>query len=171
MKKLSALFIALALILTACSSDDSATEISGSIVGTWKGVSVDYSGTTVTSALGQTINADYVGEAYDIDYSLTFTENPNDLISTGSYSIKLTTTVAGQTTTNNVENLKVISDGTWAINNDELTITTSNGVGVMKIIKLTDSALVLTATQETDLSQGDVSIISKTDVITTYKKQ
>ncbi|MDO5980854.1 lipocalin family protein [Flavivirga spongiicola] len=172
MKKLSILFIALTLVLTtSCSSDDASPEISGSIIGTWKGISVDYSGTTVTSAQGQSVNTDYVGEAYDIDYSLTFNENPNNLISTGSYSIKLTSTVAGQTTTRTVENLKVLGDGTWKMENNELEIITGNGTGVMKIEKLTESELVLSATEVTDLSQGGVSVISTTDVITTYKKQ
>ncbi|GAA3627608.1 lipocalin family protein [Flavivirga jejuensis] len=172
MKKLNILFIALTLILTACSSDDAASpEITESIVGTWKGVSVDYSGTTVTSVEGETINADYLGEAYDVNYSLTFTEDPNNLTSTGTFSVKLTTTVLGQTTTENIENLKPTGDGTWEITDNELIITTDNEEGIMRIMKLTDSELVLAVTEETDLSIGGNSVVSTTDIIVTFEKE
>jgi hypothetical protein len=171
MKKITILFIALTFALTSCSSDESAPTTLGNIVGVWKGVNVDYSGTTVTSAQGQTINSDYVGEAYNVDYSVTFTENPNNLTSSGSYSVKLTTTVTGQTNVSYVENLNVLGDGTWQINNNELSITTSIDTNKMKIEKLTESELILSGTYVADLSQSGVSVISTTNTVITFIKQ
>ena len=171
MKKLSVLLIVLSLIISSCTTESvDMSNNSEGIVGTWIGVSVDYSGTTVTTAQGQTISADYVGEAYDVDYSLTFSENPNNLISEGAYSIKLTTSVAGQTTTQNVENLEVLGNGTWEISENNLSITSNGKTSSGTIVELTESTLILTNEEVVDLSQQGISVISTTNVVTTYRK-
>ena len=76
------LFTAFISLAVSCSSDDSnpTPSSNGNIIGVWKGTTVDYTGTTTTTAQGQTMTADYVGEAYDVDYTLTFTANPNEVI-------------------------------------------------------------------------------------------
>ncbi|MDH7912421.1 lipocalin family protein [Winogradskyella sp. SYSU M77433] len=172
MKKLSLLFVAYLFVLTSCSSDDSdsSSNISGDILGTWVGVDVDYYGDTVTEAGGQTVTSDFVGEAYDVDYTLTFTENPNELVSEGSYSVELTTTTLGQTQVDNIENLEFLEDGTWTQEGNQLTIT-NNGVSSQgTILELTDTSLVLELNQETDLSQPGYSIINTVNVITTFTR-
>ncbi|MEM5566856.1 hypothetical protein WNY78_17170 [Psychroserpens sp. AS72] len=123
-KKLNFLFIALALVLTACSGDDdsSPTNTSGDLLGTWIGQDVDYTGNSSKTVQGQSFDATFVGEAYDVDYTLTFTENPNEVLSDGSYSIELTTTSLGQTQVDNVENLEFLSNGTWSRTGNELTV-------------------------------------------------
>ncbi len=158
-------------MITSCSKEDSPSDTSGSIIGTWTGVAVDYSGKTVTTAGGQTINADYVGEAYDVNYTLTFSDNPKNLVSTGSYSIKLTTTVAGQSTINNVENLKVAGDGIWERLNNKLTINSNGKMSNLTIDKLTETELVLSGKEVTDLSQQGASVVTTTDVIVTFKRK
>lgn len=170
MKKLNTLFLVFTLIFASCSSDDGTPEISGDIVGIWEMVDYDYSGTTVTQAQGQTLSANFVGEAYDIDYTLTFEENPNKVISEGSFSLELTTTVAGQTSTQNIEALDVLESGTWEIINGELVTVTSNGEGKMKIEQLTESTLVLSIEEELDLSQSGASIISTVNAIVIMEK-
>ncbi|WAC02634.1 hypothetical protein N7U66_02810 [Lacinutrix neustonica] len=118
MKKLNVLLIALFLVLSACTSDDDTTDApiaSESILGTWIGQDVDYTGASTTTGQGQSINSTFVGEAYDVDYTLTFTEDPNQVVSNGSYSIELTTTTLGQTQTNTVENLEFLGNGSWSL--------------------------------------------------------
>jgi ABC-type Fe3+-hydroxamate transport system substrate-binding protein len=136
----------LVLVLISCSSDDSTDSpvvISDSIVGAWTGTTVDYSGTSVTTLQGQSVTADFVGEAYDINYTVTFSENPNILVSVGSYSLELTYTILGQTTTENVENVQFLEDGTWEQNEDELIVTNNGETTAFEILELTSNRLKL----------------------------
>ncbi len=173
MKKLNLLFIALALVLTSCSSDDgdSSGDISGDIVGTWIGQDVDYSGSTVTQIPGSDdLVADYVGEAYDVDYTLSFSENPNELVSEGSYSIMLTTTTLGQTQVDNLENLEFLSDGTWNKVGDQLTIVSNGETSTGTIIELTNTSLIIEQNQVQDVSQQGFTIITTVNAITTFTR-
>ena len=173
MKKLSALFIVLALVLTSCSSDDSnSSDATGDLVGIWTGVSVDYFGTTVTVVPGaDDLVADFVGEAYDIDYTLTFTEDPNEIFSEGSYSIELTTTIMGVDQVDNVENLEFIEDSSsWSRDGDQLT-TVSNGESfTTTILELTDSMLSLGLVQTQDVSQQGFDITTTINSVATYTR-
>lgn len=168
MKKLSFLFIALVLVFTSCSTDDSPSIISGDIVGTWIGNTIDYSGDTVTTVDGQTLVADFVGEAYDMDYTITFSEDPNNVVSEGSYSLKLTYTVLGQTSVENVENIEFLEGGNWEQSNNILTLIAQEESIDYKIEELTDDKLVLSLSVEEDLSEQGVSIISTIDAKMTF---
>ena len=173
MKKLSFLFIAFVFTLTSCSTDDSDTssDSSGDIVGTWIGLDVDYSGSTVTVIPGSAdLVSDYVGEAYDVDYTLTFSENPNELVSEGSYSIELTTTTLGQTQVDNLENLEFLSDGTWNKVGDQLTIVSNGATSTGTILELTSTSLILELNQVQDVSQQGFTITTTINAITTFIK-
>jgi len=144
MKKLGLLFTVFILILTSCSSDSSDSPvISASIVGEWIATALDYSGTSSTTIQGQSVIADFVGEAYDINYTVTFSENLNTLVSEGNYSLELTYTILGQTTTENVENVQFLEDGTWEQNGDELIVTNNGETTAFDILELTANRLKL----------------------------
>lgn len=167
------LFTAFISLTISCSKDDDnpAPENNGEIVGVWKGTTVNYTGSTTTTAQGQSITADYVGEAYDVDYILTFTENPKKVVSDGSYSIELTTTVNGQSTTQNVENLELLSSGDWSINGNTLSITVDNETDDATIVELTNNNLVLNVVEtETNTGSG-FTVTSTTDVTLSFTKQ
>ena len=154
MKKLNLLCIALALVLTACSSDDDGgtpPNNTSDVAGTWIALDVLYSGQTVAEAVGQTITSDFVGDAFDVDYTLTFSENPNVYVSEGSYSVELTTTTLGQTQVFDVENLEFVGDGEWSRNGSELSVTFDGETNVMTILELTDTTLRLGVTETEDL--------------------
>ena len=167
------LFTAFISLTISCSKDDDNPTINnnGNIAGVWKGTAVDYTGNTTTSGQGQNITATYVGEAYDIDYTLTFTENPQKVISDGSYSIELTTTVNGQTTTQNVEGLTFLESGDWTMNGNTLSITVDNETNDAAILELTDNTLVLKAVESQTMSQGGFTVTSTTEVILNFTKQ
>ena len=172
-KKTTILFAFIAaLSFNSCSDDsDSDFDTSGDLIGVWQGVDVDYSGNTVTSFAGQSETSDFVGEAYDVDYTITFTEDPNNVVSDGSYSVELTSTTLGQTNTQNFENLEFLENGSWSKSGNQLSII-SNGVEqIMTILELTDTKLTLSITTVEDLSQSGVTITSTLDVITTYTRQ
>lgn len=167
------LFTAFLTLTISCSKDDDNPTITnnGEIVGVWKGTTVDYTGNQTISGQGQNTTATYVGEAYDVDYTLTFTENPQKVISDGSYSIELTTTVNGQTTTQNVEGLEFLSSGDWTINGNTLSITVDNETDDASILELTENTLVLKAVESQTMSQGGFTISSTTEVILSFTKQ
>jgi len=167
------LFTAFISLTISCSKDDdnSSPSNNGDIVGVWKGTTVDYSGTTTTSGQGQTITAEYVGEAYDVDYTLTFTENPKKVISDGSYSIVLTTTVNGQSTTQNIEGLEFLSSGDWSINGNTLSITVNNDTDEAAIVELTDNTMVLRGVETQTITQGGITVSSNTEVTLSFTKQ
>lgn len=174
MKKLNYLFIALALVLTACSGDDDGgnpSDTSGDILGTWIGQDVDYTGTSSTSVQGQSINSTFVGEAYDVDYTLTFTENPNEVVSDGSYSIELTTTALGETFTENVENLEFLNSGAWSRSGNQLTITDNGEDTVATIVELTSTMLVLEVSETESVSEQGIDVSTNIDVVVTYTRQ
>lgn len=173
MKKLNLLCIAFALVLTACSSDDDGgtpANTSGDLLGTWIGVDVDYTGNSTTSAQGQTLESTFVGEAYDVDYMLTFTENPNEVVADGSYSIELTTTTLGQSQVDNIENLEFINDGTWSRVGDQLTIVNGEATSVGTIVELTDTMLRLAISQTDTQTQPDFEFTSTVNAVMTYTK-
>ena len=106
-----------------------------------------------------------------MDYTLTFTENPKKVVSDGSYSIELTTTVNGQSTTQNVENLELLSSGDWSINGNTLSITVDNETDDATIVELTNNNLVLNVVEtETNTGSG-FTVTSTTDVTLSFTKQ
>lgn len=167
------LLVAFVSLTVSCSKDDdNPTPVnSGEIVGVWRGTTVDYSGTTQTSGQGQNFTADFVGEAYDVDYTLTFSENPNKVVSNGSYSIELTTTINGQSTTQNIEGLEFLSTGDWSIDGNTLTVTVDGETDDITIEQLTHDTMVLKGQEIQTMSQGGMTVTSTTNIILTFTKQ
>ena len=124
-----------------------------------------------TSGQGQNISATFNGEGYDVDYTLTFTENPNKVVSDGSYSIELTTTANGQSTTQNIENLEFLSSGEWSMNGNTLNVTVDNETDEITIVQLTDDTMVLKGQEVQTMSQGGFTVTSTTNIILTFTKQ
>ncbi len=170
MKKFIVLFVALPLTLLSCSTEDSGTITSSEIIGTWTGTSLDYGGKSIVNYQGQTIQTDYIGEAYDMNYTLTFNEEPNTVISEGSYSIKLTGTVLGQTSVQNIEDLEFIEDGIWSQNGNILTISKDGISYDYTILELTDKTLKISVSTEENLSQQGANITATIDAVMTFVK-
>ncbi|WP_204345340.1 lipocalin family protein [Psychroserpens algicola] len=171
MKKLNLLFIALAMVLTACSSDDTnPPNTEGDLLGTWIGQDVQYTGTSATEVQGQSITADFVGDAYDVNYTLTFTENPNEVVADGSYSIELTTTALGQSQTQNVEDLEFLNSGTWSRSGNQLSITDNGETTVGTIVELTVNTLKIAVTETEDVVEQGISASSNIDIEMTYTR-
>jgi len=161
------------MTIVSCSNDDDAgPTTNGDLVGTWVGQTIDYSGTTVTSFEGQEIVADFVGEGYDVDYTVTFTENPNEATSDGSYSLELTTTIAGQTTTENQENIQFLETSAWSRSGNELTLTTADGESTTGTIQeLTATTLVLAIETVEETTEQGFEITATVNAVSTFTRQ
>ena len=116
MKKLIYLF--LALIIVACSSDDDGNSISinSDLVGTWSGIITDTGGSTAEQIT--TLNSDATGSVSNLwDDGETFS---SALVwSSTSSTITITTTVDNETETSEYELLN---------NNNTVVVTRSNGI-------------------------------------------
>lgn len=172
MKKLNFLFIALAIALSSCSNDDSddSTNTSADLFGTWVAVDVDYSGSSTISAQGQTFTSTFVGEAYDVDYTLSFSKNPNELVAEGSYSIELTTTAMGETQVNNLENLEFVSNGTWSRDDNQLTVVSQGETRVYTIVELTDTTFKMAIQTVEEVTDSGVTNSVNINLLATYTR-
>lgn len=174
MKIFKILFLALLTIsVVSCGDDDDAgNDVGGSadLVGTWNGATVNYSGSTVTEANGVSITADFVGEGMNVDYTVTFTSDPNEVTSDGSYDIELTTTIAGQTTTQTVEGIVFTSNGEWLLDGDQLTITVDADTSTSTIVELTASSLILNIVDVQTFSANGSTSTTTTDSTLTFTR-
>jgi hypothetical protein len=130
MKISKLLFLAIAVFFLSCGDDDKDPVPTGDgLAGSWTATAVDYSGTSTTKYMGETLgDATFTGTGKDMDLTLTFNENPNTYVSKGSYTIALKTTMAGMTTNEDRKIEEFMLPGTWAQDGKKLTITsTANG--------------------------------------------
>lgn len=155
------LILCVAILFASCSSDDensNENDITGDLVGTWGIVSLEYSGITTTKIDGDDLIINFDGIAKNIDYTIKFSENPNEFEAEGSYDIELTTTFFGITDTQTIPVDDGSGTGTYSLgsNGDTITIDgalvniedgmtmTSGMENVSTITELTDTSLIIT---------------------------
>ncbi|RED45490.1 hypothetical protein DFQ10_102363 [Winogradskyella eximia] len=176
MKKLSLLFLlCISIAVLSCSSDDSDStpEISEeAVLGTWIGVDVNYTSTSTINLGGESFVTTTVGEGYDVDYTITFNENPQTFLSEGSYSAELTVTSFGQTQVQNVENYEFGINGEWSLVGNQLSITNDEGEDAIYTIEFLSNGLIqLTALVEDTIIQNGIETDIVANTITTYERQ
>lgn len=174
MKTIGKLCMALFLItsLVGCSSDDDGgNDTSASLVGTWAVTSLEYEGSTSFDFLGETVNTDFNGVGQNFDLDITFTENPNEYTTEGSYDVVLDFTVNGmtETETTSVDNLE--GEGTWERNGNILLIDGSiididvdvpladtMEMGESTILELTETTLRLGQEVTQEVTQEGITV-------------
>jgi hypothetical protein len=166
------ILLSAAIVLTTGCKKDSETEptINSDIAGVWNCTAIDYTGTTVTEVSGQSLTTEFTGEGYDIDFTLTFVENPNEVTSEGSYSIKLTTTLLGQSTVQYIETQPFEYTGTWSMDNNTISITNDGDTDVATITELTDNTLVITITDEEVVSNMGITGTTTTNLVASFSR-
>lgn len=117
------------------------------LLGAWDVVQANASGTIETQVFGQTISGPFTAENTDTNYQITFNED-NSVESTGTITLAVSYELAGQTFTENIvvdaqdENGMLLS-GTYARDENTLTITNETGTETAEIIELDETTLVL----------------------------
>lgn len=165
------LVIVIGILIGGCNKNDDDQPVSGSdITGVWTCTALDYTGTTETVIMGQSISADFVGEGYDINFTLTFTENPNEATSDGYYNVKLTTTTFGQSTTQYLEMQNFTYTGIWSKNGNEISITQDGETSVATITELTDSNLKVTITDIQTITNNGATATTTTNLTLEFTK-
>ena len=173
MKKFRIIALAfLAISFASCSSDDdTAADTSASILGIWFGQDVDYSGTTTTTVDGlPPVEADFVGESIEENFSLDFLES-GEYISEGDYTLELTTTVLGESQTQ-TQTLEFLQDGTWSREGDVLIATAEGRTQEYDIEELTETTLIISTSLTEELGDPDtgVSIITMLDIRAVFSR-
>lgn len=184
--KLSTLLILLfALVLMSCESDDDSASINGEVNGEWNIESINYTGSTVTSAQGNSITSNFTGESFDENATLIFNAD-NTFTSQGSYSIELETTTLGQTQNQSVPIDNYSSEGEWSLSGNILTIEgelvsiSSNTPTIndpnesapqdLIIEELTDTTMVVSSVTQQTIVDSGVSINVNLDSTITFTK-
>lgn len=158
MKKLIFLFVFSAFLFGCESSDNDLPEVS--IVGTWTGTAIDFTGTAQTEVQGIPVRVNLVGEGYDLNFTYTLTENPNTATSEGSYSMEVTARVLGQSQTEIRENIPADFSGPWSQNGDTLTLTVEGEEVIANITELTETTLILEFNVERTEMMNGVEVTS-----------
>lgn len=144
-------------ILASCSKEDAPSTEHSLIVGEWNLEEYTYSGTTTATQGGSTMTTSYIGELYDIDMRLILNSD-NTYRTEGSYMVKLTSTVEGQSFVENRAFNDIVTTGTYRIEDNKLitgdtttpqqpgsvTMTVDEGT----ILELTENRLVLGFVQD-----------------------
>lgn len=151
-------------------SSDDMNDDSSSIVGMWEVISIDASGISTVEIAGQTIETNFVGEGIDLNYTVTFTEDPNEVTADGEYNIELTTTVAGQSITETIPGILFIDSGSWVIEGDQITITSNDMDSTGTITTLTDTTLTIEVDTEVVIEQQGVETIATVNAEVTLQR-
>ena len=170
MKTLKFLLLGFALILFSCSEDEEFQATSQGMLGTWNIATIDYSGTSVTTVQGQSLKSTFKGTGKDMDLISTFSENPNTVVTEGSYIIELETTTLGQTVTNDILFENVIVDGTWTLNGNTLTIDGAAGPQTATILEQTSTKLTMKLDVKQNLSNQGAVVSADIQVVYTFTK-
>jgi hypothetical protein len=171
MKITKLLLLCVAVILFSCSDDDDPKPTTQGMIGAWSVTAVDYKGTTTTTAQGASIKADFTGTGKNMNLTVTFKETPKVVTNEGSYSIDLKTTIMGQTSTDQYDFDEVFTNGTWALDGNTLTITSSNGTEKATIVEQSSTILKLKVdTTETETDQG-MTVTTNIQINYTFKKK
>ncbi len=156
MKTVRLLSLFFILIFTACSSDDALVVATENLSGSWNLQRFDTEITTSFNVLGLPVTSRSDAIAEDIDVQITFSENPNTVVSDGSYTLVITTTVLGESQTEEISTTDEILSGTWTLNGNEVTITSTEPdieqdfqQITYRIIELTETRLRMRANFET----------------------
>lgn len=146
------LCLLVALVIPSCGEDGEDPQ--NSLVGTWRLTSVDYTGTT-SSAAG---DISYTGTGEDLDLTMVFTEDPNEVTVQGDYSILLETEFLGQTVSFTLTNQDFVSTGTWSLNGSTLTVTSQGQTSDLNVVDLNTADMTVTAVLSQNIGGNQIDV-------------
>lgn len=127
MKKICGLLLGVFFVFASCSSDDdnNQVDLSVDITGQWELTGMEGEGESTVTYEGQTVTVNLSGFGKDFDAQIQFTDDPNEVIPTGTFTLVLTATFFGISETEeypiNISN--ELQTGTWSIVGNQLIIT------------------------------------------------
>ena len=134
------------LVFTSCSKDDDGVSNASeaSIIGTWNLTALEAKdGTTNTNFDGTSIPTTFTAVGKDFDTIITFDEKPQIVNSEGSYTTVLTTTVMGETSTEDQEGEDFFETEEWRLEGSTLYFGSGEEEIGFTITEFTDSKMSL----------------------------
>jgi hypothetical protein len=169
--KITKLFLlSVAVILFSCSEDEEPLPTNEGMVGTWSLTGINYKGSTTSSGSGVNLKVDFTGTGKEMDYTTTFSEDPNYIASEGSYVIELKSTMMGQTTTDDYPLDEVFIDGTWALNGRTLAVSSGGLTQEGTITKQTSTTLEIRTNVTESFSDSGITVTTKVQAVYTFQK-
>jgi len=172
-----------ATLLISCENDDN---INADITGEWNIESINYTGSTVLSNIGNSITSNFVAESSNENASMTFHDD-NTFTSQGSYTIELQTTTLGQTQSQTTTVDDYDSEGEWSLNGNILTVdgelvSVSSNTPVigepadtpsqdLTIVELTDTSMTVISVVEDTIEESGSTIEYTVDSTIVFSKQ
>ena len=174
--KLLILIITFSFFFIACdSNEDPIINISSvDLIGTWNVTSQTIENGSINYTVdGETISVTYSARAEDLDFTISFSENPNIITADGSYTFIVTTTFMGQTNTDEIEAVSIdgLDSGNWSLTNNTIKVTETNGdAGLLTITEYAGNILKLKAIiNESETIDGETLTLSATLYVTLEK--
>ncbi|MFT5436678.1 MAG: hypothetical protein ACI840_001327 [Ulvibacter sp.] len=172
--KFSKLFLIVLMVATivSCSSDDDNASPNADLLGTWNATSITGSSTGTTLDSGITTSFSSTWTTSNINLTSTFTENPNNVISQGTYNSTLTIMADGQTTVSDDPDATLIDNTvSWTRSGNSLALLSDSGDAITYSMAITDNTLILTTT-ETITEVNGTTTTTSTDIFeASYTKQ
>lgn len=163
-------FLALVgVLITNCKKDD---DNFASLVGTWNLTDIHTdNGTSTVTFLGIPVTGTYTFHGIDYNATTTFTENPNEFVSSGDYTYLISVNYAGvpQTEIDTIE-VSSVNSGEWEINGDKLTQFIAGDSTVLTIEELTDSKLRVRYDQDVIFEDQGIIVHDKATIYSTFEK-
>lgn len=155
------------VILSSCSKDEdgvsNATE--AQILGSWNLTALEATdGRSNTTIEDTSIPATFNAVGKDFDTIVTFSEEPQIVTSEGSYTTVLTTTIMGQTETDEQEGEDFFQSNEWRLDGSTLYFGSGDDEVGFTIIELNDSKISL----RYNLDETVESFIGTSTVSATY---
>jgi|TARA_R110002110_G_scaffold50369_26_gene149166 hypothetical protein len=168
------LILTLAVTLFSCGSDDdnNITSPNADLLGSWNGTSIDGTSDGTIEEDGFTVpfTGTYTGS--NINYSLTFTETPNNITSQGTFDALGSIMLGGQTFTENVTGETFLDStiATWTRSGGTLTISDDGATDAYTMV-ITGNTMTLTiSTTETEIDEGTTTT-SNLNLVASFIKQ
>lgn len=158
---------------SSCSKDENNIN-SGSIIGQWRMTDIHIDdGVSETTFLGQTINATFNSHGTDYNTTTTFTENPNEFSSEGSYTVITNLIILGQTTSDTSVVDAYTGTGTWSINGNKMTQIFAGDTSTFDILELSDIKMRLKEKVNTTVQDTSLGLIIHEEgtVFSTFENQ
>ncbi len=159
------------LVFTACDKDDDGIS-ADNLPGNWRMTDIhSENGVSTITFQGLPLTTDYSSEGITYNTTTTFTENPNEFTSEGSYVVRTTIETPGTPTTNEETIDAFPGTGTWVIEGNILTQTFSGQTTESEILELSKTKLRLK--QDVDFSLDEQGIIFQTSatIFSSFEKQ
>jgi len=149
MKKIPILlFLAISTLFVSCEKeggDEPNVAVSQEdLQGTWNvtGYLVE-DGQTTTVVQGQSITQDYTAYGKDYDMTLTFNDDPKTVVSNGSYTIVITSTILGQSYTQEAPAFSAFEAAEWKIDGSDIVLISEEIETSVQVSELSSTKVVM----------------------------